>query len=206
MSRVVAWTLVAVFAASPPVVLGAEGGPAKTKTRESAGTAQPTPPKGFVEMQVAGVMPTREGNAVVLRDAAENVLLPIWIGDAEAFSIQMRLDRRRFQRPLTHDLLDAVMRELGGRLVKIQVDDLKGNTFVGTIFVDKAGRMLEIDSRPSDAIALAVGNRVPIFVSQKVIDRAGVKKEDDKPAGKGDKAPGKLLEDILKGDREEHTL
>jgi bifunctional DNase/RNase len=185
----------------------AQAGPAKGKrTRESPPQAAPTAPKGFVEMQVAGVMPTREGTAVVLRDTAETVLLPIWIGDAEAFSIQMRLDRRRFQRPLTHDLLDAVMRELGGRLVKVHVDDLKGNTFVGTIYVAKAGRTLEIDSRPSDAIALAVGNRVPIFVSQKVLDRAGVKKEDEAPGGKSDKAPGKLLEDILKGDREEHTL
>lgn len=186
-----------------------QAGPAKAKTNESAPdhrAVEPTAPVGFVEMQVAGVLPTREGNAVVLRDSEETVMLPIWIGDAEAFSIQMRLDRRRFQRPLTHDLLDAVMLELGGRLVKIQVDDLKGNTFVGTIYVQQAGRLHEIDSRPSDAIALAVGNRAPIFVSRKVLDRAGVKKESEAPGAKPDKAPDKLLEDILKGDREEHTL
>lgn len=187
----------------------AQAGPAPPGTAKSNPQAQAAgaqAPAGFIEMQVAGVLPTREGNAVVLRDAAEGVLLPIWIGDAEAFSIQMRLDRRRFQRPLTHDLLDAVMRELGGRLEKIHVDDLKGNTFVGTIFVRQAGRLLEVDSRPSDAIALAVGNRVPIFVSRKVVERAGVKQDSQAPGGKPDKAPDKLLEDILKGDREEHTL
>jgi bifunctional DNase/RNase len=178
----------------------------KPKTVEpdqpSARQATP-PPKGFIEMKVAGVMPTREGNAVMLADPAETVALPIWIGDAEAFSIQMRLDRRRFQRPLTHDLLDNIMRELGGRLVKIQVDDLKGNTFVGTVFIEQAGKVIEIDSRPSDAIALAVGNRVPIHVSQKVIDRVGIRKQD---AEAKPKPQDKLLEDILKGDREEHSL
>ena len=165
---------------------------------------RPEAPAGFVEMQVAGVMPTKQGNAVILRDSAETVLLPIWIGDAEAFSIQMRLDRRRFQRPLTHDLLDAVMRELGGRLTKIQVDDLKGNTFVGTVFIQQAEQMSEIDARPSDAIALAVGNRVPIFISKKVIERAGVKKNEK--AGSSVDTPEKLLEDILRGEKEEHTL
>ncbi len=205
MIRMAPWILGALCTLTAWV----QAGPASPKTSEGspkARPAEPSAPAGFIEMQVAGVLPTREGNAVVLRDAAESVLLPIWIGDAEAFSIQMRLDRRRFQRPLTHDLLDAVMRELGGRLEKIQVDDLKGNTFVGTIFVRQAGRLLEVDSRPSDAIALAVGNRVPIYVSRKVIERAGVEKGKQTPADKPEKAPDKLLEDILKGDREEHTL
>ncbi len=163
--------------------------------------AEPTAPAGFIRMTVAGVMPSREGNAVVLRDAAQEVWLPIWIGDAEAFSIQMRLDRRRFQRPLTHDLLDRVMRELDGRLRKVQVDDLRGNTFVGTIFIVRGKRTIEVDARPSDAIALAVGNRVPIFVARKVVERAGVRK-DEQP-GKPD-APGPP--DKWVPDGEEHTL
>jgi hypothetical protein len=164
----------------------------------AAAAAEPTAPAGFVRMTVAGVMPSRAANAVVLRDAAQEVWLPIWIGDAEAFSIQMRLDRRRFQRPLTHDLLDRVMRELDGRLRKVQVDDLKGNTFVGTIFIARGERTIAVDARPSDAIALAVGNRVPIFVARKVIERAGVRK--------GEQPESPDVPDALAPDGEEHTL
>lgn len=205
MARAAPWIAGAFIVSSAWALAGPTPGKTKEPAPQAPSTSSAAPP-GFIEMRVAGVLPTREGNAVVLRDLDETVMLPIWIGDAEAFSIQMRLDRRRFQRPLTHDLLDAVMRDLGGRLEKIQVDDLKGNTFVGTIFVRQAGRSLQIDSRPSDAIALAVGNRVPIFVSQKVIDRAGVKKEDKPPPSGSDKTPQDLLQDILKGDRQEHTL
>ncbi len=193
MRRLVLMTAGFLFAAM--LAMTAAAGPEKKPD---------APPKGFVKMKVAGVVPGREGNAVVLSDEKESVHLPIFIGDAEAFAIQMRLDRRRFQRPLTHDLLDSVMRELGGRLVKIHVDDLKGNTFVGTVFMSQQGRLIEIDARPSDAIALAVGNRVPIYVSSKVLDRAGVRKE--KSDGGDKPSPDKLLEDILKSDREEHTL
>jgi hypothetical protein len=177
-------------------------------------TAKPAPapaagaPEGFVEMAVQGLMPTENGTAVVLRLEKEGVLLPIWIGEAEAFSIQLRLERRRFERPLTHDLLDAMVKELGGQLVKVQVDDLKGGTFVGTVFLRQDKRLIPIDARPSDAIALAIGNRVPIFVSRKVIDSAGIKQDDaERPPSKG--TPGdqeKLLKDIIESGGEEKTL
>jgi hypothetical protein len=88
-------------------------------------------------------------------------------------AIQLRLERRRFERPLTHDLLDTMIRELGGEVVKVHVDDLKSNTFVATLFIKKGERTLQIDARPSDSIALAVGNRVPVFVSRRVLERAG---------------------------------
>ncbi|MBN2495785.1 MAG: bifunctional nuclease family protein [Deltaproteobacteria bacterium] len=181
--------------------------PALAGKTPSASPAAPEAPKGFVEMKVQGVVPTRQGNAVVLTLEQEKLLLPIWIGDAEAFAIQLRLDRRRFQRPLTHDLLDAITRELGGRLIKVHVDDLKGNTFVGTVFIKQGERTLEVDARPSDSIALAVGNRIPIFVSRKVLERAGVKQEADSGQPKPEKDPEKLLKDILKDEPgEEHTL
>ena len=81
------------------------------------------PPKGFVEMTVASVMEYRGSQAVVLKTLSGDYTLEIWIGPSEAFVIDLRLNRRRFQRPLTHDLLDSIMRELGGKLIKIQVDD-----------------------------------------------------------------------------------
>jgi bifunctional DNase/RNase len=136
-------------------------------------------------MFVAGVLPTYGGPAVVLRDKTEKTLLPIWIGTSEAHSIQLRIERRRFPRPLTHDLLDAIVHDLGGEILKIHVDDLKGDTFVGTVFVRKGERIAHFDARPSDSIALAVGNSAPIFVSKAVIDRIGAQRKTEKePAAK----------------------
>jgi bifunctional DNase/RNase len=129
-------------------------------------------PEGFVEMFVAGVLTTEGGPAVILRDKSEKKLLPIWIGFAEAHAIQLRLERKRFPRPLTHDLLETIMQDLGGSLVKIHVDDLKGDTYVGTVFVRRGEEIRHFDARPSDSIALALGNQVPIYVSEGVLKRA----------------------------------
>jgi hypothetical protein len=129
-------------------------------------------PDGFVEMFVAGVLTTEGGPAVILRDKSETRVLPIWIGFAEAHAIQLRLERRRFPRPLTHDLLETIMQDLGGALVKIHVDDLKGDTYVGTVFVKRGSEVRHFDARPSDSIALALGNGVPIYVSESVLKRA----------------------------------
>lgn len=135
-------------------------------------------PAGFMRMEVLGVLPTAEGNAVFLGDREQEVVLPIWIGASEAMAIQLRMERRRFERPLTHDLLDTLVKELGGRIVRIHVDDLRGSTFVATVIVSAQGRTFAVDARPSDAIAVAVGNRVPIFVAVDVVDRAGLGRED----------------------------
>jgi bifunctional DNase/RNase len=157
-------------------------------------------------MTVASVMEYRGSQAVVLKTLSGDYSLEIWIGPSEAFVIDLRLNRRRFQRPLTHDLLDSIMRELGGKLIKIQVDDLKNNTFVGTVFVKHKKKVIPIDARPSDSIALAIGNRAPIFVSKSVLERAGRKTPKTPPAGKETQDPEKLLKDILDSEREEHTL
>ena len=180
--------------------------PAYSGPKKGGKKAPLKPPKGFVEMTVASVMEYRGSQAVVLKTLSGDYTLEIWIGPSEAFVIDLRLKRQRFQRPLTHDLLDTIMRELGGKLVKIQVDDLKDNTFVGTVFVKHKKKVIPIDARPSDSIALAIGNRAPIFVAQKVLDRAG-RKTTKKPAeGQETQDPEKLLKDILDSEREEHTL
>lgn len=180
--------------------------PAYAGPKKGGKKAPLKPPNGFVEMTVASVMEYRGSQAVVLKTLSGDYTLEIWIGPSEAFVIDLRLNRRRFQRPLTHDLLDSIMRELGGKLVKIQVDDLKNNTFVGTVFVKHNKKVIPIDARPSDSIALAIGNRAPIFVAQKVLERAGRKETKKPPKGQEIQDPEKLLKDILDSEREEHTL
>lgn len=137
-------------------------------------------PKGqtFVEMAVAGVVPTPDGTMVVLVNADEQVLLPLGIGLSEAISIHGRLEHHRFARPQTHDLLDHVLSELGGKIVKVQIDDLREDVFLGTVFIKAGDRVISVDARPSDAIALAVGSGVPILVARAVLDRAALTPDD----------------------------
>jgi bifunctional DNase/RNase len=142
-------------------------------------------PSGYIPMHAVDVVDTRDGEAVLLVDEKEAVAVPIFIGGSEAMSIRLRLGKRRYERPLTHDLLDALMRELGAQLVKVQVDDLKSNTYLGSIFVRAHARLFELDARPSDAIALALGNRAPIFVACKVIEMTAIPRSSflDVPEG-----------------------
>lgn len=136
------------------------------------------PPAGYEAMTVMDVVETSHGSAVLLVDGAGESVLPIFIGGTEALSIALRLEGQRHARPLTHDLLDALVARLGGDLVKVHVDELRGTTFVGSVFVRQEARLIEADARPSDAIALALGRRTPIFVAKKVITAAGLKKRD----------------------------
>ena len=131
-------------------------------------------PDGYTEVIVAGVAPTGQGNAVLLVDETRNAGVPVFIGDTEALSIQLRLRDRSYARPLTHDLLDRVVRRLDARIVAVRVDALIDSVFHGTVMLRHEGETIEIDSRVSDAVALAVGNRVPIFMSLKVLSAAAM--------------------------------
>jgi bifunctional DNase/RNase len=144
-------------------------------------SAKPAP-AALVEAEVLRVG-TLNGQAVVLlRAKGERRLLPIWIGEAEANAIHLRLTGQRPPRPLTHDLLDRVMAGLGGRLSRVHVEDLRENVFYGRVFLRQGTKELDLDARPSDAIALAVGAKVPVLVARKVLDAAGV---EDKPVTPG---------------------
>ncbi|HXG35737.1 MAG TPA: bifunctional nuclease family protein [Dehalococcoidia bacterium] len=112
---------------------------------------------------------------VILKEKEADRYLPIWIGPAEADAIAVRLQEVSVARPLTHDLLRAVLEELGATINFIVVNDLANDTFFAKINMDASGRTLEIDSRPSDAIALAVRVQVPIFAEESVLEKAGVK-------------------------------
>jgi bifunctional DNase/RNase len=111
---------------------------------------------------------------VILKVEDENRYLPIWIGQPEARSILMKLQNQEFSRPLTHDLAVNLVSELGGSMEKVTVTELRDSTFFATISVQIDGRTVEIDSRPSDAIALAVRSGAEIFAADEVIEEAAV--------------------------------
>jgi bifunctional DNase/RNase len=121
---------------------------------------------------------------VILKEKSSERYLPIWIGPAEADAIAIELQEVSVQRPLTHDLLKSVIAELGGQVTAIVVNDLANDTFFARITMDVNGRHIEIDSRPSDAIALAVRVKAPIFAEETVLDRAGILL--DKETGKAE--------------------
>lgn len=110
---------------------------------------------------------------VILHDRKENRLLPIWIGDPEARAIAVALNKVNTLRPLTHRLLLQIIEKMGGVLSHIVVDRIKNHTYFSTLFVKAGEKFIAIDSRPSDAIALALEARVPIFVAKSVMDLAG---------------------------------
>jgi uncharacterized protein len=111
---------------------------------------------------------------VILKVEDENRYLPIWIGQPEARSILMKLQNQEFSRPLTHDLAVNLVAELGGSMEKVTVTELRDSTFFAVISVEIEGRTVEIDSRPSDAIALAVRAGAEIFAADEVIEEAAV--------------------------------
>lgn len=135
-------------------------------------------PGHFVTMEVLDVVELDEGWAVLLQRKDEGVVMPIFIGPAEGLAIRLRLDKKVPPRPLTHDLLEDVVEALGARVVKIEVDDLKSDVFLGRIYLEQAKKPVQLDARPSDSIALALGTGAPIHVSRRVLDKAGLKKED----------------------------
>lgn len=120
-----------------------------------------------------------EHRLVVLKDVNSERLLPIWIGRCEAEAIAIRLQNVEILRPLTHDLLNNAITEMGGQVSHITVNDLRNNTFYAQIAVNMNGRSVEIDSRPSDAIALAVRANATILVAEHVMAEASIVPEPD---------------------------
>lgn len=128
--------------------------------------------KDFVKVKVQGLARDQRENPVVLLKGVETKdVLPIWIGQAEALSIDLQLRGETFDRPLTHDLLKTAVESLGATVLKVAVTDLKNNTFFAKIYIQRGNEVFAIDARPSDSIALAVRTGSPIFVSKAVFDR-----------------------------------
>ena len=128
---------------------------------------------------------------VMLRDADGERQLPIWIGPCEAEAITIELQDNEIARPLTHDLLKNVIAELGGTVSHILINELRDSVYYARLLVDIEGDVREVDCRPSDAIALAVRVKVPIFIEDAVMDEAGILPEPDIAEGEfeEDEAP-----------------
>ena len=120
---------------------------------------------------------------VMLRDVDGERRLPIWIGPCEAEAITIELQDVEIARPVTHDLLKNVVEEVGGTVSHILINELRDQVFYARLFVDVNGNMHEIDCRPSDAIAVAVRAKVPIFVAEPVMEEAGILPEPDVEEG-----------------------
>lgn len=128
----------------------------------------------MIEMKVAGLTidPFTNMPIIILKDLESRNAVPIWIGLIEASAIATELEKIQLSRPMTHDLLKNILSALGVRVTKIEVNDLRDNTFFASIFLDREGRVLEIDSRPSDAIALALRTGATIYIAKEVIEKA----------------------------------
>lgn len=138
-------------------------------------------PKGFLRVFVANLVSTEGGAAVLLaEDPSEDAgqVLAIFVGGTEGVSLALRISGERFPRPLTHDLLDRTLAVLGGKVVEVRITRIEGTTFIGALFIGSGGKVLELDARPSDAIALAIGSGAPIYVASEVMKKAGVDRKD----------------------------
>lgn len=122
-----------------------------------------------------------QSRIVVLREKESDRQLVIWIGHAEADSITLKLQGHEVPRPMTHDLLNNLIRELGGTLEYIHIHDLREDTYYAALVVDQNGKRREIDARPSDSIALAIRAQVPIFVTDSIMDKAAIAPTEEEP-------------------------
>jgi uncharacterized protein len=132
----------------------------------------------LVPMSIKGLMldPVSNAPIVVLKDDEDKFFLPIWVGIFEANAIALQLENIATPRPMTHDLLRNMIAELDARVTRIVINDLRDSTFFAQIrlLINRGGgdKMLEIDARPSDAIALALRTEAPIYVAQSVLEQA----------------------------------
>jgi bifunctional DNase/RNase len=168
-----------------PVAL-AQGKPEKgekpDKAAASAERLEEAHSPQWAEAEVWQVIPDPSGGGIVLlrTKASPKRIVPISIGISEALAIRMKMTGMTFARPLTHDLLDHLIRELGARIVKVRIEKLAsisghdGGTFFGRIFVRQGHRQFDVDARASDSIAMALRNDAPIFVATPVIEKAGI--------------------------------
>ena len=170
----------------------------------------------MIPVKVEQLFISNMGFVVLLRGIEDERVLQIFIGAAEAQAIAIHLNGVSIPRPLTHDLLKNILEYLECRVKRVEVCDLREGTFFAKLVIERAGVELEIDSRPSDAIAVALRCAAPVFVAEKVMDEAGriLEKQDpanapadakkeDKPGGKGALPVAKLQQDLDKAVGEE---
>jgi hypothetical protein len=136
-------------------------------------------------MSIKGLMldPVSNSPIVVLKDDDEKFFLPIWVGIFEANAIALQLENIATPRPMTHDLLRNLIAELNGQVTRVVINELRDSTFFAQIRILAGERTLEVDARPSDAIALALRTEAPIFVAESVLQQAQTIAPDDDEEG-----------------------
>lgn len=148
-----------------------------------------------VEMKIRGLMmdPVTNMPIVVLKDNSGNSILPIWVGIYEANAIALEIEKVQTPRPMTHDLLKNLLLGLNVHVHKVVVNELKDDTFYALIWMERDGRMISMDSRPSDALALALRVDCPIFVEEEVLKSSRIAN------ALSEKAPSEELRKWLEG-------
>ena len=128
------------------------------------------------EVKIRGLLidPTTNSPVVLLKDVSSDLMLPIWVGPYEANSIASEIEKMASHRPMTHDLLRNVIRQMGGEITRVVVTDLRDSTFFAVIEIVAQGETVLIDARPSDAIALALRADCPIYVKESVLESSRV--------------------------------
>ncbi len=140
----------------------------------------------LIPAEVWTVAKADQGSAVLVKPIGSDIAVPIFIGPLEAQSILIGLANHKMPRPLTHDLFIDAMEQLGTKITRIEITELKEGTFFGRLLLNLQGNDYSIDSRPSDCIALAVRTKCPIYIDEEVVDEAGISitsvKTQDEPA------------------------
>jgi uncharacterized protein len=128
----------------------------------------------LIEMFIKGLMidPANNMPIVVLRDDANQRTLPIWVGPVEANAIALQIENVSPARPMTHDLLANLIGDLGGSVKRVVISDLREGTFFAYLEIESGGELMLVDSRPSDALAVSLRTKAPVFVETSVLDRA----------------------------------
>ena len=128
----------------------------------------------MIKMEIKGLLmdPVSNMPVVILRDRDDGMFLPIWVGIFEANAIALEMEKIATPRPMTHDLLKNVLTELGFRVERVVITELKDNTFYARIRLTHGEETWEVDSRPSDAIALALRSQAEIFVEEEVLEKS----------------------------------
>ena len=134
-----------------------------------------------IEMSVGGLTldPVTKTPIVILKDTENKLNLPIWIGLLEATAMATEIEGIKMARPMTHDLLKTILGEVGGSVESVEITELKENTYYASVNISLAGRQVMIDSRPSDAIALALRTKSPIYVAKAVLEASSVLQQSD---------------------------
>jgi bifunctional DNase/RNase len=128
----------------------------------------------FIEMRVSGLTmdPITNTPIVILKDLEEKKAIPIWIGIFEASAIATEIEKITFSRPMTHDLLTEIVKVLKTEVTRVEIHDLRNNTFFANIHLLREGNRIVVDARPSDAIAIALRVSAPIYVDDKVVEKS----------------------------------